>query len=344
MATSLSRRTLPAIGVDVLAALGDRVQHFCRGLFVERARKGEERLGVTDSGAAYGKSLRELQDAALHLDRQAPEPCQQGFSHFGIHHCGPLTSVTPSFYSSVRVVDRRIADYAPPSLNLLKHSGHGLSKNQAAALQESREVFVLGFRYAPREVFTPEIWKERRLGHWTGPVPDVPFHFTIHLYRSDDLLRAVTLGLGKFGLPDLVVEDLPASASDSVGSLINLTTQSLFEKGRLDAPGKLHVDVDTLKEEGLRGSLSKSYENGATGKADLSLVVGNKDEGDVVNGVLQNEPFEVPGLKAGARVEFRASEAFDYILYQPDGTQHGNGTGEILRRREGKPAPEEKKT
>lgn len=372
--------------------------------------------------------------------------------------------------ATVRLVEKEVADYAPPSLDLLEHSGHGLSKEQAAALQGCREVFVLDFRYAPsegltvlresqelllalaeetggllwdeetREVFTPEAWRERRLGHWTGSLPDVPFHFTIHLYRNDALLRAVTLGLGKFGLPDLVVEDLPASAGKSVGSLINLTAQTLLEKGRLDAPGKLHVDVVALREQNLRGSLSKSYEKGATGRADLSLVVGRKDEGDaenrlweidfplsghstrleaqgallvslfgatdaitrvqhddelleasrkakeefprlaalarkgfapgqrlllkapfrtdsggnewmwvevvawkgdLVDGVLQNDPFEVSGLEAGARVEFRASDAFDYILYDADGTREGNTTGEILRRREGTPAPEE---
>ena len=64
-------------------------------------------------------------------------------------------------------------------------------------------------------------------------------------------------------------------------------------------------------------------------------------KGDLVNGILQNDPYEVTGLSAGARVEFRASDAFDYIHYHPDGREEGNTTGAILRRRESKPAPDE---
>lgn len=373
--------------------------------------------------------------------------------------------------ATVRTVDRPIADYGPPSTDLLERFGEGLSKEQIAALQKSEEVFVLDFRFSSadgldvlreahellfslaretggllwdeetREVFTPEAWKENRLDRWTGPLPEAPSQFTIHLYRNGDLLRAVTLGMAKLGLPDLVVEDLPASNSNTVGNLINLAAETLLEKGRLDAPGRLALDVASLKNERFRTSLTESYLKGATGRADLSLVLGTKDEGDpnnllleidfpraghatrlealeallvgifgatdeisyirhdeelleasrkakeefprlatlarhgfapgerlllkapfktdtggkewmwvevitwkgdLVNGVLQNDPDEVSGLNAGARVEFRASDAFDYILYHPDGREEGNGTGKIIERQQGKPAPDER--
>ncbi|MBK8599020.1 MAG: DUF2314 domain-containing protein [Holophagales bacterium] len=239
--------------------------------------------------------------------------------------------------------------------------------------------------------------------------------------------------MGKLGLPDLVVEELPAGSSSSVGNLINLTAQTLLEKGRLDSPGCLRLDVATLKNERLQKDISASYLDGATGQADLAFVLGTREEGDpnnrlleidfppesgpsrleaqeaviirlfgsedaityvnhdtevleasrkakrefprlaalarkgfapgerlllkapfetdadgrewmwvevvtwkgdVVNGILQNDPYEVSGLAAGARVEFRSSDAFDYIHYLPDGSELGNGTGAILRRRE----------
>ena len=371
--------------------------------------------------------------------------------------------------ASVRLATISLAEYPPPTVDSLKYSGRGLSEEQAEALQKCDEHLVLDFRYRPaagyavlreacelllalatgtggllwdeetRELFSPEAWKEKRLDPWTGPRPVAPTQFTIHLYRNDDLLRAVTLGMAKLGLPDLVVEDLPASSSNPVGSLINLAAQILLEKGRLDAPGRLHVDVAALGDESERERLTKSYERNATGRADLSLVVGARDEGDpanrlweidfplaghatrleaqnaivtglfgatdeisrirhdeelleasrkakeefprlaalarkgfapgeklllkapfktdaggnewmwvevvtwkgdLVNGVLQNDPYEVSGLSAGARVEFRASDAFDYVHDHPDGREDGNTTGQILLRRQGKPTPD----
>jgi uncharacterized protein YegJ (DUF2314 family) len=364
--------------------------------------------------------------------------------------------------ASVRIADFTVDKYAPPVVDSLRTCAHGLTKEQEESLQKTEEVFVLDFRYRPaegfavlheayelllalaretggllwdeetREVFTPEAWQERRLDLWKGPLPDAPSHFTIHLYRSGELLRAISLGMGKLGLPDLVVEELPAGSSSSVGNLINLTAQTLLEKGRLDSPGCLRLDVATLKNERLQKDISASYLDGATGRRPRvrprnqgggrseqpSLEIdfppesgpsrprprrgshhspvrlGGRDhlreprhrgleasrkakrefprlaalarkgfapgerlllkapfetdadgrewmwvevvtwKGDVVNGILQNDPYEVSGLAAGARVEFRSSDAFDYIHYLPDGSELGNGTGAILRRRE----------
>lgn len=57
-------------------------------------------------------------------------------------------------------------------------------------------------------------------------------------------------------------------------------------------------------------------------------------EGEQMTGILQNDPYEIPDLKAGAVVIFSESEVFDYILNKPDGTSEGNETGKILERRE----------
>ena len=45
---------------------------------------------------------------------------------------------------------------------------------------------------------------------------------------------------------------------------------------------------------------------------------------------MQNDPFEIADLLAGAIVTIERSEIFDYILYLPDGTQQGNETGKII--------------
>jgi uncharacterized protein YegJ (DUF2314 family) len=56
-----------------------------------------------------------------------------------------------------------------------------------------------------------------------------------------------------------------------------------------------------------------------------------------IRGVLTDEPYEVPGLHAGATVEVPQADVFDYAVTDPQGVVEGNETTEILRRREGGP-------
>jgi uncharacterized protein YegJ (DUF2314 family) len=56
-------------------------------------------------------------------------------------------------------------------------------------------------------------------------------------------------------------------------------------------------------------------------------------DGDVIHGILGNDPFHVPDLKSGARVDVKASEIFDYIWTKSDGKTEGNETTAILQKR-----------
>jgi uncharacterized protein YegJ (DUF2314 family) len=58
--------------------------------------------------------------------------------------------------------------------------------------------------------------------------------------------------------------------------------------------------------------------------------------GDTIDGILQNDPFEVPDLHAGARVEVRADAIFDYLLTKADGSEEGNETGKLLHANDSK--------
>ena len=37
-------------------------------------------------------------------------------------------------------------------------------------------------------------------------MPDLSKHLVIHAYQKGELVRAITLGMEKFGLPDLVID------------------------------------------------------------------------------------------------------------------------------------------
>ncbi|MFW5739820.1 MAG: DUF2314 domain-containing protein [Myxococcota bacterium] len=53
-------------------------------------------------------------------------------------------------------------------------------------------------------------------------------------------------------------------------------------------------------------------------------------QGSTIRGVLQNVPYDMPGLKQGARVEVEESAIFDYIYTSSDGGQVGNETDALL--------------
>lgn len=353
-----------------------------------------------------------------------------------------------------------IDDYAPPDPQLIQYFGRGLSADQAETLQASQEVFVMDFAHPgdrlfdgmrtanavaevvalqtggllwdeeTREVFTPEAWRERRITSWTGEYPDLTDHTVIHAYNSGEYVRGITLGMAKFGLPDVVIEDFSWAQSRPVGHLIGLLCQAMAEGAEFPEPGEFELDIRSIKNEQVRASQMDSLMEHATASALLSLEHGEWEEGDPVNrlievkfdrysgtdvhaqrdellsslfgwedeivqvdhdqellaasdrakamlpalrqtfnaglepgefilvkapfdtpdgghewmwvevsewhgdvikGLLTNEPFNIPNLHAGQIVEVSMEDIFDYIRKFADGSQDGNETGAIIQ-------------
>lgn len=59
-----------------------------------------------------------------------------------------------------------------------------------------------------------------------------------------------------------------------------------------------------------------------------------------VKGALENDPFEIPNLHAGQTVVVREEDIFDYIRQYADKHQEGNTTGEIIKKLESLPKPQ----
>ena len=53
-------------------------------------------------------------------------------------------------------------------------------------------------------------------------------------------------------------------------------------------------------------------------------------KGGTIQGTLRNEPTEVPGLKAGQKVDIRTADVFDYLHKHADGSAEGNETAKYL--------------
>lgn len=222
-------------------------------------------------------------------------------------------------------------NYTVPSVEALAHFGRSLSAQQKQALQGARQALVMNFMYPKadtlaavragsvlaeqvarrtggllwdeetRQVMTPDHWHKERLAGWTTAVPDLASHIVIHSYKEGDMVRAISLGMGKFGLPDLSVEQYPWSSNDAVQALINLLAQSLAEGGAVGPRGHYELAVRSIAHPGVRARMVESIHKQARGAARLTLVQGTAQEGDPANRIAEITFAAYPGPDATAR-------------------------------------------
>jgi uncharacterized protein YegJ (DUF2314 family) len=302
---------------------------------------------------------------------------------------------------------------------------------------ETNKAFI--WDSATRECFSRKGWKDSRLSNWPeNGLPDVTSHITVHLYRPNDdspYLRAITLGMEKFALPDVVIQQMTASDQRPAGNLINLVCQSFAENPIVQNSAKAKFLLDALQASPFRSNMVDSLDSKATREITLALSEAEPQRGDPHNllieldfrngkgktederrndllsklwgssdsivgvthtdailaaskrartklqalrpafekglppgsrllvkgpfarddegseymwvevmqwpangkieGILQNDPFYIRKLKAGAKVRVNFAEVFDYILYHADGTQEGNETGKLMDKQGG---------
>ncbi len=271
---------------------------------------------VPDEAAATSESEQETRDGATPAPPVATEP-----------------TVTPRTETDVP------ARYSPPDPEMLARFGHGLSDEQIEQLLESKHALILHFSYPrkhvweglraaqglmadlavasggliwdeeTREVFTPEAWKER-LEEMTDDVPVIVRHTVIHAYRKDDYIRAITLGMVKFGLPDIVVENVSSSLTRNTGHLMNLFAQALAEGATVRKTGEFDLDLKTIRNPRVRENHLPHLLENATGVAQLTLRKGTWEEGDPKNRLIELTFDRETGPDSFARHESVLSKTF----------------------------------
>jgi len=210
------------------------------------------------------------------------------------------------------VVRRTDTDtYPVPPRDLLQYFGRGLSQEDIQRLSGAKQVTTLWFLSSPenslkslkaaillagdlaaessgfvwdeetRECFTPGAWRERRIEAWKGRFPLVTDHIVMHAYNTGELNRAITLGMAKFGLPDIYIEDFPRSYISAMGIAINIIAQTVLERPDIESEGTLALDLASLSTEPAQGR------DKSKGKAKVHIAVGTRDEGDPMNRLIE---------------------------------------------------------
>lgn len=221
------------------------------------------------------------------------------------------------------------AKYPPPDARSLGYFGRGMSRAQVEAVQGSKQALQLNFSHPARhameglraastvaeqvarstggllwdeetrEMFTPDKWRELRLAGWHGAAPDVSKHITIHSYKSAGLVRAITLGMAKFGLPDLVIDQFPWTSQGTMGNIINQLAQALAEGTPAGAGGHIDLKLTGLKPKG-------------EAVARLALVKGTMEAGDPANRLAEISFSRYPGQDPQVRQGAMLSTMFGY--------------------------------
>jgi uncharacterized protein YegJ (DUF2314 family) len=242
---------------------------------------------------------------------------------------------------ALMVVAPPIEQLAAPTERELTYVGRGLDEAQAKAAAASKGVLAMywgldadptlarlreaqklileiaekngGFVWdeVTRELFTPEVWKKNRVDGWDGDLPRMRRHITIHYYATEDgRHRAITLGMGKFGLPDLVASDVPQSESGTMGTILDTTAQAFVEGALVGPGGALDLDLSAVRHTAEKEMNAKAAGQEAKMRGKIGLVTAAAEQGDPDNRLYE---LTFPAY-AGATPNERQAKALLSIL------------------------------
>jgi uncharacterized protein YegJ (DUF2314 family) len=294
------------------------------------------------AGSLLGEHFR-FEAAIYHLPRPRTDPVA-ALKRLLAGGTIKLQAGAPAAGEEARVWIKQppIAEYAPPSAESLEFFSRGLSPEDKKQLAASKAVTMLVFEgpardalptykraltvvhdlreatgglmwdEETRQIFTADQWA-RRSEDWLDGVPSVVPHITIHSYRDGELIRMITLGMVKFALPDVIVDQVAGSDSTSMATAIDLLCQTILEGAALREPGRLAVSLDGVKHAGFRRWATTDLKANARRSARLDLAIGKREKGDPANRLIA---IVFPG--PGAGVQARQVRLLDELFGAED--------------------------
>ena len=231
-------------------------------------------------------------------------------------------------------------NYAPPSLEQLEYCSKGLSEEQKLSLQGAQHALIINFSHpqsksfsalrasvqfveelikshggiawdeVTREVFSQQQWRENRIEYWQDDLPNVLHHITVHAYRDGENLRAISLGMEKFGAPDIIVDQFASSNFNQVVTLINFWAQSMAEGATIDVSGGYDFDLNDIQYREMREKELASIIGEGKGRVRLQLGKGPWDFGDPLNRLMEITFAHAEGVDLFAKQDALLMELF----------------------------------
>lgn len=143
----------------------------------------------------------------------------------------------------------------------------------------NKKVGVVDF--SSRQVFNPEAWQSVRTESFQKQPLNINDHIVFHIYREEAYCRIVSLGMSKFGLPELSMNNVTCSDQRPFGIIMNGLVQSMFETQSINSDSTITLEVSQIKNSAVRDMFASNAEvEGGTGKAKMKLRGVPPQEGD----------------------------------------------------------------
>ncbi len=208
-------------------------------------------------------------------------------------------------------------DYAPPSVKMIDYFGRGITDEQAEEIQTIQKVLIINVAYnnenswdrlqsvqfytasiakvlrgyvwdeETKEIFSIEEYINRRFFNPKLGAPSMQLHTVIHSYPEGNYVRAITLGMAKIGLPDIVINEFSWSRSSGVANAIVAITQLLAEGNRLNENNEFNLDLSKIKNEQYKSKLDDLLFENAKLKGIHQFNIAKVEEGDPNNLILE---------------------------------------------------------
>jgi uncharacterized protein YegJ (DUF2314 family) len=210
------------------------------------------------------------------------------------------------------------SSYDPPPAAYLRLYGHGLSPADNEKLRASthalqllftlpeprgsaahREVHAFLADFArgvggiiwdeeTREAFAPDAWEARRALPEDEDVVNLLHQTVLNLDEgSDGLLRVVSLGMRKFGLPDIALDNLPRTQARQGARVVNTVALALAAGTPLDEQGRFILRRDIIQPPSARKAVSDVVHTNANAEVVIELRAGRRQSGDPDNRLLE---------------------------------------------------------
>ena len=207
---------------------------------------------------------------------------------------------------------------AIPSERTLKYFGIGLNKDDLTKLKSVTQAYAISLKFEQtptlkhhkdidsflykitkansgylydeetREMFKPSSWRERRIDKgWINGQIAIDKHITIHYYQiHPNIYRLITLGMAKFGLPDIAIEDVFPRKANGLAHIIKTSAYKLIDN--TDINSKITINLDKLSQKYIYAKelISYRYKNH---KKEITLYFkqAKHDEGDPNNRIIE---------------------------------------------------------
>ena len=223
--------------------------------------------------------------------------------------------------------------YDPPPVSHLQHHGHGLNAGDIDRLQAAthalqfqftlphprrsaghRDVHAFLAAFArgadgiiwdeeTREAFTADAWEARRVIPEDEEAVNLLHQTVLDLDEGPDgLLRVVSLGMRKFGLPDIALDNLPRTQARQGARIVNTVALALAGGARLDDQGRFTLRRDTLLPLSARKAVSDVVHTNASPEVVIELRPGRRVPGDPDNRLLEISLAPYFGVDETARL------------------------------------------